>query len=1031
MQSSPRPIALSLFSGAGGLDIGFHTAGFRIIACVEKEASFCKTLQLNLGRYLESDCIILNRDIQQLQPDEIPIEHVDFIIGGPPCQSFSAIGRRAGGIEGIRDERGSLFEYYCRLVQHYQPKGFLFENVRGILGANHGNDWQFIVEAFAKLGYQLFYRVLDCADYGVPQHRERLILVGTKEHDFKFPRPTHGTDSSAQKPYVSAKTAIADLQDPQEPVHIYSGKYGKLLSEVPPGMNYHYFTREMGYPNPIFAWRSRFSDFLYKADPEKPVRTIVAKMGAYSGPFHWKNRKFTLQEFKRLQTFPDDYQFAGNLNTVLQQLGNSVPPVFAEQLAKAVLQQLFDIPLGLELLENYEKLSFDGRKSKKAKVTRTKRLTPNQSLQLKLFDYGITNLPEIDETNFIVSVDNITENIFNYSSLKQRNKIKTLGCEPGTSYRFSTKRAGEKCYIDVDRYDADKTHHPILRYHLEFHHIVGDGIKQIECTLFSNSSEDIAVAWDAIEDCLSSYSGYQTMMDVYGHFTEPHPIFDLRMEILTDKPSFLLRFAKEFSFFEKTRKVWAGEFLQKLYGEEQNFDLTKVAYKLRELRFDVRVHQTNSAISPGYFRCCYPFTININKQVSIAWKPRIIEKTMVVASEYNSKLSQAYIQAESIVQAETVSEAISEYKRLNSALNHPLKTLDENGNQILLGKTIAEGLETIVNNFGQNKYLYSILITSLLEKLVHSNQDIRYAQNGLTGGYSNRSTDAAHVTPFLKRHGLTSCAASGAESGRNFERPNPYTLNYKAKPKGKGNREAFLGVIHASQEEGIDPFPCIVLLMVLDLQNKQKAVFQYPQPQGLTIQQIFDAVMEHHQNAQGQGRSRLPVLAIQAIYQCLAVELSRYQSTALRNPPNRHTANDKEGWIGDIQIDRIDATPFEGVEVKSGIKITSDMVRALPAKFSGQAVERYYILSTSEPYIAKNEFDEVMQTVKIVRESTGCQVIVNGLNQSLRYYLRLISDTNKFLINYTEQIQTDQDVKDEHRELWVQILASLDKFSSS
>ena len=103
------------------------------------------------------------------------------------------------------------------------------------------------------------------------------------------------------------------------------------------------------------------------------------------------------------------------------------------------------------------------------------------------------------------------------------------------------------------------------------------------------------------------------------------------------------------------------------------------------------------------------------------------------------------------------------------------------------------------------------------------------------------------------------------------------------------------------------------------------------------------------------------------------------------------------------------------------------MVRALPEKFSGQAVDRYYILSTANPYIAKNELDEVMQTVNKVRQQTGCQVIVNGLNQTLRYYLRLVSDSNKFLTNYTEQIQTDLDVKDKHKELWAQILDRLAK----
>ena len=622
MPNFPRPIALSLFSGAGGLDIGFHRAGFRIIACVEKE-DFCQTLQLNLGRYLEPDCQILQRDIRQLQPAEISVDHIDFIIGGPPCQSFSAIGRRAGGIDGIRDERGSLFEHYCRLVQYYQPKGFLFENVRGILGANQGRDWQFIVDAFAQLGYQLFYRVLDCADYGVPQHRERLILVGTQVGNFKFLRPTHGIDSSSQKPCVSALKAITDLQDPDEPVHSYSGKYGKLLAEVPPGMNYHYFTREMGYPNPIFAWRSRFSDFLYKADPEKPVRTIVAKMGAYSGPFHWNNRKFTLQEFKRLQTFPDNYEFAGNPTTQLQQIGNSVPPAFAEQLARAVLQQLFRVPLGLDLLEEDEKLSFDARKSKKAKSTRSKRITPpNKPVQLDLFDSTSTLSTLLETPKPLKDAYYTTETLFHYPSLKQRIQIKLpYFPETGSIYWLCTQRAGDNCFIDVYRYDAKGfIDTQMLKYTLEFHHLIGNGIKRIECTLLSNSSEHITVAWDAIEDCLSSCSGYQTMMDVYGHFTEPHPIFDLSLEILTEQSSFLLRFAKEFSVFEATRKVLPGEFLQNLYGEEQSFDLTKVARILRELRFDLRVHETNTTIPPGYFRCCYPFTTNINKQVSVTWK---------------------------------------------------------------------------------------------------------------------------------------------------------------------------------------------------------------------------------------------------------------------------------------------------------------------------------------------------------------------------------------------------------------------------
>ncbi len=126
-----------------------------------------------------------------------------------------------------------------------------------------------------------------------------------------------------------------------------------------------------------------------------------------------------------------------------------------------------------------------------------------------------------------------------------------------------------------------------------------------------------------------------------------------------------------------------------------------------------------------------------------------------------------------------------------------------------------------------------------------------------------------------------------------------------------------------------------------------------------------------------------------------------------------------------MQVDRLNGTPFEGVEVKSAIRIHSDMVRSLPEKFAGQTVDRYYILSTAEPYIISNEVDEVMQIVEQVRQQTGCQVIVNGLNHSLRYYLRLISDPEQFLKYYTEQIATDLDVKDEHRQLWSEILANL------
>lgn len=1031
-----HPLTLSLFSGAGGLDIGFHKAGFKIVACVELEEIFCQTLRENVGRYSDNTCQILQRDIRDLLPEEILIDNVDFLIGGPPCQSFSAIGRRAGGAEGTMNDRGGLFEYYCRLVDYYRPKGFLFENVRGILSSNKGHDWKLIIEDFSKLGYQLAYRVLDTAGYGVPQHRERLIMVGTRSDlpPYRFPRPTHGPDSSTQTNYISALEAIADLQDPHEQPFRMNGKYGNLLAEVPPGQNYHYFTKEMGYPEPKFAWRSRFSDFLYKADPHKPVRTIVAQLGAYSGPFHWLGRKFTLQEFKRLQTFPDDYIFAGGLNAALRQIGNSVPPLFAEQLANAVLQEIFRVDRGLELIQDNEKLSFDTRKRAKANLTRRTREKTDKSKDMffahSLFEdfYPIVEFapaePEYPQPIFT------SEQIFHYPSLRSRKEISApFSAEQGEIYRFYSERTGEKCSIHVSRYnEGDFSTEPLLKYLISFHHPLGDGLKVVECTLLSKFPQDIPIVWDAIEDCISRNSGYKTMMDIYGHFTEPHPIFDLDLEILTEKHTFLLRFAKKFSQFAATRQILPEKVLRELYmvsdRGDKAFDLAPTAQYLRSLRFDVRVHETNRTIPPGHFRCCYPFTLNIHKQISVTWTERP-EGEVMTDINYAEWLSKAYQEAEEFVED---AEALQRYKAAHPELSHQLKALTHGEND-LFGTTIAEGIETLIHNLRQSKYLFSMLITGLTEKLVHPQQDIRYTQAlvypDTIKGFSNRSTDEYQITPFLKRHNLTSCAKSGAESGRNFERPEPHTLSYGGKPRGKGTKEAYLGILHAVQVEEVDPFPCLVLLMALDLAVKQNAVYEYSQPEGLTIQEITDAVLRHYTEARGNGRARIPVLALQAAYQCLVPQLSRFKDAVLRNPPNRHTSNDKDGWIGDIQIDHLDETPFEGVEVKSGHKITGDMVRALPQKFQGYKVNRYYILSTEEEYIAKENETDVQDMVREVREKTGCEVIVNGFQRSLLYYLRMLEDTDAFLVHYTEQVQTDADMKAEHQALWAVILGEL------
>jgi DNA (cytosine-5)-methyltransferase 1 len=352
---------LSLFSGCGGLDIAFHDAGFDVIQMVEVDSRFTQTLEVNSskGRKLHRAKVVCT-DIRDFKPPEN--FNVDFIIGGPPCQTFSAAGRRAAGVSGLDDSRGILFREYARLLEQLRPTGFLFENVYGIIGAQNGRPWQAIVKAFRSIGYVISYRILDTADYGVPQHRERLIIVGTQDKEFLFPRPTHGLDSLDKRPYYTAGLAITGVDDHKPKV--VGGRYGHLLTDIPPGLNYSFYTEEMGHPKPFFAWRSKFSDFLYKADPEMPVRTIKASGGLYTGPFHWENRPLSIGELKRLQTFPDDYTIMGGQQVITEQIGNSVPPQFGRILALGVLNQVFGVNLSVEIdyLLSDETLGFRKRK---------------------------------------------------------------------------------------------------------------------------------------------------------------------------------------------------------------------------------------------------------------------------------------------------------------------------------------------------------------------------------------------------------------------------------------------------------------------------------------------------------------------------------------------------------------------------------------------------------------------------------------------------------------------------------------------
>ena len=222
---------ISFFTGAGGLDLGFDLAGFDVVYATDIDERCCETLEKNLGGLLSKKTKVVQADIRKIDPETLP-KRVDLVIGGPPCQSFSASGRRAGGAPGRLDDRGTLFEAYCGIIDAVQPKAFVFENVRGILGTNQGEDWRAIVQAFEKIGYRLSYRILDALDYGAPQQRERMVMVGHKlGQEFLFPEPLFGPDSNSQRPHITAGEALKGLIDEEDVEPLL---HKRILATPPP-----------------------------------------------------------------------------------------------------------------------------------------------------------------------------------------------------------------------------------------------------------------------------------------------------------------------------------------------------------------------------------------------------------------------------------------------------------------------------------------------------------------------------------------------------------------------------------------------------------------------------------------------------------------------------------------------------------------------------------------------------------------------------------------------------------------------------
>lgn len=342
-----KPKVVSLFSGAGGLDIGFEQAGFRTVFATDIWDVACDTLRKN-NTAEEVYC----GDVRDIDFKSIKkkVGEIDCLIGGPPCPPYSQTRHYlVGKADGFDDEHaGFAVPEYFRALEELSPKVFLFENVDGFSFKTHQEEFDFLKHKASSLGYEIEFKVVNCANYGVPQTRKRFICVGCKSgmKKFDFPEETHADPlkNTDKLPWVTCGDVISEFDDvtEEEKMQRPGAKDYELLCEIPPGDNYLYFTEKRGYPNPKFKWKSRYWTFLLKLTPDRPSWTIQASFSNNQGPFHWKNRFLRIEELKRIQTFPDDYMFEGDMKEQWRQIGNAVPVLMAKTLAIKIKEDYFN-----------------------------------------------------------------------------------------------------------------------------------------------------------------------------------------------------------------------------------------------------------------------------------------------------------------------------------------------------------------------------------------------------------------------------------------------------------------------------------------------------------------------------------------------------------------------------------------------------------------------------------------------------------------------------------------------------------------
>ena len=349
---------ISLFTGAGGLDLGLKTSGFKPLLSVENDRSCRATLKINdKNLRLSSEGNIFNLSSSEILDEaRIKVGALPLLVGGPPCQPFSKSSYWSNSNKSRMDDpRARCLIEYMRVAGDILPEVTLIENVTGIGYSDKNDGLEYIKSRFREINelngthYQPNIFILNSAHYGVPQLRKRLFVIASRrgltidmpDQYFYDPESTE-VERDGMEPYRTAWDAIGDLDsDISCPSLNARGKWADLLPSIPEGKNYLWHTKKSGGLS-LFGWRTRYWSFLLKLQTDKPSWTITASPGPATGPFHWRNRNLSTRELARLQTYPDSYRFSGSVREIRKQIGNSVPPALGELLGLEIRRQFFN-----------------------------------------------------------------------------------------------------------------------------------------------------------------------------------------------------------------------------------------------------------------------------------------------------------------------------------------------------------------------------------------------------------------------------------------------------------------------------------------------------------------------------------------------------------------------------------------------------------------------------------------------------------------------------------------------------------------